>query len=86
VKNFGYEIVYRRKDIKKPLNQAKDPEVKERTYDAYYFICASKLQDQVISIQENRTRSYFYNSYATKKHLFFQQFSLYSSLSVQMKN
>jgi hypothetical protein len=27
-------------EIKKPLNQAKDPEVKERTYDAYYFICA----------------------------------------------
>ncbi len=45
MKNFGYEIVYLRKDIKKPLNQAKDPEVKERTYDAYYFICASELQD-----------------------------------------
>ncbi len=45
IKNFGYVIVYLRKDIKKPLNQAKDPEVKERTYDAYYFICASELQD-----------------------------------------
>ena len=33
---------------KKPLNQAKDPEVKERTYDAYYFICAIEWQDQVI--------------------------------------
>ena len=28
-------------EIKKPLNQAKDPEVKERTYDAYYLICAN---------------------------------------------
>ena len=33
-------IVDLRKGIKKPLNQAKDPEVKERTYDAYYLICA----------------------------------------------
>ncbi len=45
MKNFGCVIVYLRKEIKKPLNQAKDPEVKERTYDAYYFICASELQD-----------------------------------------
>jgi hypothetical protein len=71
MKNFGCVLVYLRKEIKKPLNQAKDPEVKERTYDAYYFICASELQDQVISIQENRTRTYFYNSYATKKTFFF---------------
>ena len=35
-----YVIVDLRKGIKKPLNQAKDPEVKERTYDAYYLICA----------------------------------------------
>jgi hypothetical protein len=34
-------IIDLRKDIKKPLDQAKDPEVKERTYDAYYIICAS---------------------------------------------
>jgi len=37
---LGYIIGDFRKEIKKPLNQAKDPEVKERTYDAYYFICA----------------------------------------------
>lgn len=36
--NLGCVIVNLRKEIKKPLNQAKDPEVKERTYDAYYFI------------------------------------------------
>jgi len=36
---LGYIIGDLRKEIKKPLNQAKDPEVKERTYDAYYFIC-----------------------------------------------
>jgi hypothetical protein len=41
VKKFGCVKVYLRNDIKKPLNQAKDPEVKERTYDAYYFICAN---------------------------------------------
>jgi len=38
-KNLGCVIVDVRKETKKPLNQAKDPEVKERTYDAYYFIC-----------------------------------------------
>ena len=40
--NLDCVIVDLRKEIKKPLNQAKDPEVKERTYDAYYLICASK--------------------------------------------
>jgi hypothetical protein len=38
--NLGYIRGVLGKEIKKPLNQAKDPEVKERTYDAYYFICA----------------------------------------------
>ena len=37
---LGRVIVNLRKEIKKPLNQAKDPEVKERTYDAFYFIFA----------------------------------------------
>ncbi len=70
MKNFGCVLVYLRKEIKKPLNQAKDPEVKERTYDAYYFICASELQDQVISIQENRTRAYFTILMPLKKSFF----------------
>jgi len=41
-KNLDCVILDVRKEIKKPLNQAKDPEVKERTYDAYYLICAMK--------------------------------------------